>query len=407
MDEFKVLFLAADPSDSARLRLGQELREIRENLQRSKYREKLRLESREAVRPGDITQAILDIEPQIIHFSGHGMQTGELCFENIQGKTQPVQPYALAALFELVSEQVRCVVLNACHSEIQAKAIAKHIAFVIGMNQAIGDRAAITFSIGFYKALGAGRSIEDAYKLARVELQLESIPEHSTPVFLTHQCPTNNAETEDSNRLSNNKSKRLEVMLPYLNYIQISLLHKFIENPIQSIDKKKAKSDSVSVLMSEGIIEKIVNVDAGKSLYQINELSRPVVNTFFEGFKSVNDQVIHKVMHLNCCEQEFLRYYLLPSPIGDCKLPSPQLSHNQYYAIDSLIAKGLVSEIEREVIKVDGVEKIIFRKIALQENKISILEKLVLKRQINCNAIQVDLDSVLWNLASGSGIPSS
>jgi hypothetical protein len=68
----KVLFLASDPSDAVRLRLGQELRDIREKLQMSKQRDNFILESREAVRPGDLTQAIFDVEPHIIHFSGHG-----------------------------------------------------------------------------------------------------------------------------------------------------------------------------------------------------------------------------------------------------------------------------------------------------------------------------------------------
>lgn len=51
------------------------------------------------------------------------------------------------------------------------------------MNQAIGDDAAISFAIGFYQALGAGRSIEDAYKLGCVQIRLQGIPEHLTPVF--------------------------------------------------------------------------------------------------------------------------------------------------------------------------------------------------------------------------------
>jgi hypothetical protein len=33
------------------------------------------------------------------------------------------------------------------------------------MSQAIGDKAAIEFAVGFYDALGAGKSIEFAYKL--------------------------------------------------------------------------------------------------------------------------------------------------------------------------------------------------------------------------------------------------
>jgi CHAT domain-containing protein len=178
-----ILFLASDPSDASRLRLGQELRDIQQRLQLGKQGEKFVLEQRMSVRPADISQAILDVEPHIVHFSGHGTNTGELCFEDELGKIQPVTPDALAALFALVNEQVNCVVLNACYSETQAKAIAEHIGFVIGMNQAIGDKAAIAFAVGFYTALGANRSIEKAYKFGCVQIQLEGIPEHLTPVL--------------------------------------------------------------------------------------------------------------------------------------------------------------------------------------------------------------------------------
>jgi hypothetical protein len=119
-----------------------------------------------------------------VHFSGHGTAKGALCFENRAGQTQFVLPEALAALFEQFSDQVQCVVLNACYSEIQANAIAKHIGYVIGMNEAIGDKAAIAFTIGFYQALGAGRMIEDAYKFGCVQIGLQGIPEHLTPVLI-------------------------------------------------------------------------------------------------------------------------------------------------------------------------------------------------------------------------------
>ena len=180
-----ILFLAADPTDASRLRLGEEFREIQEKLKLSKFRDNFRLELPQlSVRPPDITQALLDTQPQIVHFSGHGTSSGELCFENLVGETHPIEPDALAALFEQFSGQVDCVILNACYSEIQAKAIAKHIKYVIGMNQAIGDKAAIDFAIGFYQALGGGRSIEDAYKLGRVQIQLQGIPGHLTPVLI-------------------------------------------------------------------------------------------------------------------------------------------------------------------------------------------------------------------------------
>lgn len=179
-----ILFLAADPTNASRLRLGEELREVQEKLQLAKLRDQFRLEQRMSARPADISQALLDVQPQIVHFSGHGTATGALCFENQIGEIHPIEPDALAALFEQFADQVSCVLLNACYSEIQSRAISAHIDYVIGMDQAIGDKAAIAFAIGFYQALGAGRTIEDAYKLGCVQIRLQGIPEHLTPVLI-------------------------------------------------------------------------------------------------------------------------------------------------------------------------------------------------------------------------------
>lgn len=181
----KILFLAADPTDTTRLRLGQELRDIRERLQLSRDRQRFSIESRESVRPGDLTQAIFDVDPQIIHFSGHGAKNGELCLENSLGKVHPVTPSALSALFKLISAEVGCVILNACYSKVQAKAISRYIPYVIGMSKEIDDNAAMAFSVGFYKALGADRPISEAHNYGCAELLLHGIQEHLTPVLLT------------------------------------------------------------------------------------------------------------------------------------------------------------------------------------------------------------------------------
>jgi len=181
----KILFLASDPSDAARLRLGNESREIQDRLD---DKDKFELKDRWAVRTKDVLRTIVDIKPQIVHFAGHGMETGELCFEDEQGNTKRVQPEALAALFRMVAEHVKCVVINTCFSEEQAKAIAEHILFVIGMKQAIEDKAAIEFAAGFYTALEADQSIENiekAFELGCVSIQLDGIPaEDLTPVLI-------------------------------------------------------------------------------------------------------------------------------------------------------------------------------------------------------------------------------
>lgn len=142
-----------------------------------------------SVHPGDISQAMHDLNPQIVHFSGHGTSYGELCFESEIGKVMPVSADALASLFRLMADEVKCVILNACFSELQAQSVAAHIGYVIGMNTAIGDRAAIAFAVGFYKALGAGRTIPEAYEFGIVELKLLGIPEHLTPVLMSNDQP--------------------------------------------------------------------------------------------------------------------------------------------------------------------------------------------------------------------------
>jgi len=184
MKMVSILFITADPKDKTHLRLSEEAREIQEKLQLSKWRDHFIFYQRSSARPEDISQALLDLQPRIVHFSGHGTSKGELCFENKVGETHPIQPDVLGALFEQFDSQVSCVVMNACYSEIQAKVIAQHIDYVIGMNNTIGDKSAIAFAIGFYQALGAGRNIEEAYKLGCVQIGLQGFGEYLKPVLV-------------------------------------------------------------------------------------------------------------------------------------------------------------------------------------------------------------------------------
>ncbi|MBD2033828.1 hypothetical protein H6F76_01975 [Leptolyngbya sp. FACHB-321] len=93
--------------------------------------------------------------------------------ESYDGSKQWVGAENLSNLFELFSRSVSCVLLSACYSEEQANAIVTHIDCVIGMNQEIQDRAAISFSEGFYRALGHRSSIEKAFEFGYAAIQLE------------------------------------------------------------------------------------------------------------------------------------------------------------------------------------------------------------------------------------------
>lgn len=180
----KILILAANPGDTGRLRLDKEFREIQGGLNRSKYRNQFDIQPRFAVRFCDIRQALLDYNPHIVHFAGHGDKDG-LMVEGELGFGVPITTQVLSQLFELCSHHVECVVLNACYSSSQATAINKHIKYVIGMSKEIKDSAAIKFAVGFYDALGAGRSVEDAFKFGHTEILQEfpGLTEHLIPVL--------------------------------------------------------------------------------------------------------------------------------------------------------------------------------------------------------------------------------
>jgi hypothetical protein len=124
-----------------------------------------------------------------------------LVFENVTGQIKLVSAEALAGLFELFADRLDCVLLNACYSEVQAEEISRHINSVIGMSQAIGDKAAIAFAVGFYDALGADRDVDFAYKLGCSAISMQGIPEHLTPKLLTKINTTKPENTMTSQRV--------------------------------------------------------------------------------------------------------------------------------------------------------------------------------------------------------------
>jgi hypothetical protein len=180
----KILFLAANPSDTTRLRLDAEIRHIDQALRQAEFRDRFILEQHWAVRVADIQSLLLRHKPDIVHFSGHGGTSSEIILEDDTGHSHPVPIRALSRLFSLMKDNIRCVVLNACYSQQQAKAIAEHIDCVIGMSEAIGDSAAISFATAFYQALAYGKDVQTAFELGCNQVDLERLNQQDIPKLL-------------------------------------------------------------------------------------------------------------------------------------------------------------------------------------------------------------------------------
>ncbi|RZJ94544.1 MAG: CHAT domain-containing protein [Hymenobacter sp.] len=163
----KILFLAASPSDENQLRVAAESRKIDGALQASKFRDSFELYTKHAVTSETLTKAMLDIRPDIVHFSGHGSEEG-IVLEDELGQSVLFPAVGLKKMFSLFVDNLKCILLNACYSETQAIAISSDGIYVIGMNDSVADEAATNFAVGFYQALGAGEDVNFAFKMGKV-----------------------------------------------------------------------------------------------------------------------------------------------------------------------------------------------------------------------------------------------
>jgi myosin heavy subunit len=184
-ERITVLFFATNPKGTTQLRLDEESRSIQEMIRKSDHRDSISFETRWAVRPLDILQAINEVNPDVVHFSGHGVDTGELVLENTDGSAKLVTKEAITQTIMASTDKIHLLFFNACFSYEQAQAVVSHVDTAIGMTDSIGDKAACTFAAQFYSSLGFGRSVKKAFEQAKGVMMLESPTEADTPILYT------------------------------------------------------------------------------------------------------------------------------------------------------------------------------------------------------------------------------
>ena len=167
------------------LKLEKEASEIHDAIQRSLKRDSINYQIRWAARVTDLIQYINEVEPTILHFSGHGTSDGKLVFQDNNDQPKLLQMDTLVELINASSNNLRLVVLNNCFSSVIAEKIVNNIESSIGMNTSIGDDAAITFASQLYSSIGFGLSLEKAFKQATLAIKINEIPEDQTPELFT------------------------------------------------------------------------------------------------------------------------------------------------------------------------------------------------------------------------------
>lgn len=174
----KMLFLASDAGIG--LDLTGEFKKIKSALRASKSADSISVFSKFDVTVEDLFQSLNEYCPHVLHFSG-SMDGGSILLSSKEGGVKTARESALVGLLRVFKDDIKLVMLNACNSLKCAEALSEVIDCTIGVKGVISDRAAIIFAESFYRGIGFGRTVKDAFEQARVALIFEGISEDEAP----------------------------------------------------------------------------------------------------------------------------------------------------------------------------------------------------------------------------------
>lgn len=171
-----ILFLSANPWSHSRILVDEEAREISERILEGPYRDRFEIFNYPATRPGDLQRLLLRHRPQIVHLSGHGTKGEKIILGGRFGRAKTIDREGLANVFALYNNHVRLVLLNACFTKAQARSVSEVVDYSVGTGKGIGDKASVAFAGAFYRALGFGKCVREAFESATAELALTKTP---------------------------------------------------------------------------------------------------------------------------------------------------------------------------------------------------------------------------------------
>ena len=176
-----VLYLTANPSGD--LRVEAEVNQVQQEVRGSKFRDNIDAHYRPAANLDSLIQGLNDHAPAIIHFSGHGNESGVGTDD-----AKSARPAGKLVSFELLAKAIaatdappQVIVLNSCKSAGAKKSFCPPAKAIVAMGDSIGDLAAIAFAAKFYAAIAAGQSLHSAFAQGKVAVEAVSIDEGDTP----------------------------------------------------------------------------------------------------------------------------------------------------------------------------------------------------------------------------------
>ena len=177
-----ILFIAGDRGGSQQnqLQIPAEYEVIQGALRASEYRDLISLGNPILAATREKLARVYRHRPKIIHFAGHGDERSLSIIEAYAGLAHETAFSAeeFRAVLGTIEEDVMLCVLNACESERLARDLvdADVVEFAVAWANKVSDSTAITFSRALYGALGDGRTIRDAFDIAKNACGPRTVP---------------------------------------------------------------------------------------------------------------------------------------------------------------------------------------------------------------------------------------
>ena len=140
-----VLYLTANPHGD--LRVGAEVNQVQQEVRGSKLRDHIDVHYRPAANLDSLIQGLNDLAPAIVHFSGHGNESGVGTDD-----AKSARPTGKLVSFELLAKAIaatdtppQVIVLNSCKSAGARKSFFPPAKAIVAMADSIGDLAATRF----------------------------------------------------------------------------------------------------------------------------------------------------------------------------------------------------------------------------------------------------------------------
>lgn len=184
-ENLRILYATATPEGD--LRVSQEIRRVKNAVAAALHRDLVDIEHAPDVTAEDLLNHLTSFQPHVIHFSGHANED-VLVFDNGtveggKGRAIPIELFMRAV--SAPDQKPSLVVLNACKSATNLDVLLAAVPIAIGMSESVGDADAITFATRFYRSIADGQSVESALATARVDMEMNGLPDYDLPTLIT------------------------------------------------------------------------------------------------------------------------------------------------------------------------------------------------------------------------------